>query len=168
MSDGLIINGNVDTSTALIDYAVANTSAGALSTDGSHFYVFSQQIDVVRYANLGASTSVTLGPTGTGSIHFASMQIYNGQLYGMGTDGKVYQVGTGLPTSGTQTLTALAGISLATATKPVDFFFVTVDPAHHGTQPDTLYVTDPSATYTVGTATLTGAIRKFTATRSMR
>jgi hypothetical protein len=82
----------------------------------------------------------------------------------MGTDGKVYQVGTGLPTSGTQPLTALAGISLATTTKPVDFFFVTVDPTHHGTQPDTLYVTDPSATYTVGTATLTGAIRKFTAT----
>ena len=47
------INGNVDTSTALVDYAVANTAAGALSTDGSHFYVFSQQVDTVRYANLG-------------------------------------------------------------------------------------------------------------------
>jgi Bacterial Ig domain len=158
------LNGNVDTSTALVDYAVANTAAGALSTDGSHFYVFSQQIDVARFANLGASTSTTLGPTGTGSTHFASMQIYNGQLYGMGTDGKVYQVGTGLPTSGTQTLTALPGVSLGTGTKPVDFFFVTVDPTHHGTQPDTLYVTDPSATYTVGTTTLTGAIHKFTAT----
>jgi hypothetical protein len=162
---GLVdINGAVDTSTALTDYAVANTPAGALSIDGSHFYVFSQQIDVTRYAAFGASNSVTLGATGTGTTHFASMQIYNGQLYGMGVDGKIYTVGTGQPTSGVQPLTALSGVTLPTSpTKPVDFFFVTSDPADHGTQPDTLYVTDPSATYTVGSTTFIGTIRKFTA-----
>ncbi len=171
------INGNVDTSTALIDYAGANASssglrstpAGAISTDGSHFYVYSQQIDTVRYANLGDSTSVHLNTTST--AHFDSLQIYDGQLYGMGSDGKFYHVGAGLPTTGGQTLTQIpfsdnGGALLSSPTKPVDFFFVTVNPAAHPsdpTAPDTLYVTVPSQTYTVGGITYTGVIRKYTA-----
>src|SRR5204862_2814683 len=58
------INGNVDTSTAPTDYAVSGTSgftpAGALSLDGSGFYVYSQQVDSLRYANLGATNSAPL------------------------------------------------------------------------------------------------------------
>jgi hypothetical protein len=173
------ISGNLDTSTAPIDYAGANTTgssrstpAGAISTDGSHFYIYSQQIDALRYANLGATLSSTpLGPLGTSGTHISSAQIYDGQLYGMGTDGKIYHVGAGLPTSGTPTLTnipfsdAPSGLP-TTPTKPVDFFFVTLNPSAHPSQPtaaDTLYVTDPSATYTSG-GTKTGEIVKYAAT----
>ena len=102
------------------------------------------------------------------------MQIYDGQLYGMGTDGKIYHVGTGLPTNGTNALVELPGVVLPTTNtttlvniKPVDFFFATLnssadtaDPA----APDTLYATDPSTSYTVGADTRQGVIHKFTAT----
>src|SRR5262245_31739740 len=174
------INGNLDTSTAPIDYSGANTTgssrstaAGAISTDGNHFYIYSQQIDTLRYANLGATLSSTpLGPVGTSGTHVDSAQIYDGQLYVMGSDGKLYHVGAGLPTSGTPTLTSIpfpdvpGGALPTTPTKPVDFFFVTLNPSAHPSQPtapDTLYVTAPSATYTNG-GTKTGEIVKYAAT----
>ncbi len=161
------INGSVDTSTAPTNYASTFTPAGSITADGTGFYLFSQQVDTVRYAAFGDSTSIPLAPSNAGfpsSIHISSMQIYNGQLYGMGTDGKIYQIGTGLPTSGSQLYTELTGVLIDKSNKiPVDFFFATLDPAHHGTQPDTLYVADNSTTYAVDANTNQGVIQKFTA-----
>jgi hypothetical protein len=164
------INGNVDTSTAPTDYAVSGTSgftpAGALSIDGSGFYVYSQQVDSLRYANLGASNSAPLTSAADATNHhFSYLQVYNGQLYGMDASAGLFQIGTGMPTSGTNSLTPLVGVT-GLGSKSDSFFFVTVNSAAHAanpTAPDTLYIADPATTYTVASTTYTGEIRKFTA-----
>src|SRR5262249_61406176 len=61
-------NGNLDTSTALNDFAFTNTPSGAVSVHGQEYYAFSSQIDSVRYAPLGASHSTELGPTDRKSV----------------------------------------------------------------------------------------------------
>ena len=186
------INGNVDTSTAPPDYTIngssGNTPAGAISfTDpslitasnpnGVGFYLFSQQIGTVNFAPLGTTGSSTpLGNSGDTTTGMDSLQIYNGQLYGMSSAGQIYLITNNsnpnvLPKDVHTTFTQLAGISVPNSTKPVDFFFTTLDPADHGTQPDTLYVTSPSSavadayTVTVNGQSLTahGKILKYTA-----
>src|SRR5262249_29182501 len=99
------INGNVDTSTAPVDYAVSGTSgftpAGSLSLDGSGFYIYSQQVDSLRYASLGASFSTPLTSAADATNHhFSYLQVYDGQLYGIDVSGNMYQIGNGTPTSG--------------------------------------------------------------------
>jgi hypothetical protein len=164
------INGSVDTSTAPTDYAVSGSSgftpAGALSIDGSGFYVYSQQVDSLRYANLGATSSTPLtSPADATAHHFSNLQIYNGQLYGIDVSGGFFQIGTGAPTSGTNALTPVAGVT-GLGSKSDAFFFATVNAAAHAanpTAPDILYIADPGTTYTVASTTYTGEIRKFTA-----
>jgi hypothetical protein len=164
------INGSVDTSTAPLDYAVSGNSgftpAGALSVDGSSFYIYSQQVDSLRYASLGASSSTPLtSPADATAHHFSNLQIYNGQLYGMDASSKLYQIGSGTPTSGANALTQLAGVT-GLGAKSDAFFFATVNAAAHATNPtapDVLYVADPGTSYTVNSVAHQGEIRKFTA-----
>jgi hypothetical protein len=80
-------------------------------------------------------------PPGTDSVTLSTqntrrLEIYNGQLYvgtGAGSIFGVATVGSGTPTSGTQTLTILPGMPTATGPSPVDFFFA---------DDNTLYVAD--------------------------
>ncbi len=83
----------------------------------------------------------------------------------MDNNAGLYQIGSGTPTSGPNALAPLAGVT-GLGSKSDSFFFVTSNAAAHSanpTAPDTLYVADPSTTYTVNTTTYTGEIRKFTA-----
>jgi hypothetical protein len=96
-------NGGVDTSTAITDAFSANNVRGAVTDDGSRFWVVGAN-GGVRLASLGsagASTQInSAAPT-----NIRTVSIFGGQLYistGSGTTG-VYSVGSGLPTNGGQT-----------------------------------------------------------------
>jgi PEP-CTERM motif-containing protein len=142
--------GSVDTSTALADSYDLTTVRGAASIDGSSFWVAGDNAGGgtptggLRYvASLGASTSTDLsqvqvlgGPKTPDNVR--SVGIFGGQLYdssgSSSSIGKaVLQVGSGLPTSGSQTLTTLTTDGQSTNA----FFFADLSPAVPGL--DTLY-----------------------------
>ena len=154
------IGGNLDTSTALSDYAGGSTPGAAFSPDGSSFYL-TTQTGGIRIATLGSlSSAQVVNPSDPhfGSGQFSFMQEYNGQLY-VSDRTHIYSVGTGLPGAGSAALTPLPGLTLASFTGDgsVGFFFATLDPADHGSQPDTLYIAQQGNG---------GTIAKFSATFS--
>ncbi|HVN86324.1 MAG TPA: hypothetical protein VMW17_15935 [Candidatus Binatia bacterium] len=120
-------DGSVDTTTALTDMSSSNNIRSAASTDGTVFWVAgaSSSSGGVHYvAALGASTSTTLALTPTGD---RQVSIFNSQLYvDSNTAGNlnVNTVGTGLPITGTQTVTKLTG--LPDLTDAEAFFFASV------------------------------------------
>ncbi|HVT30851.1 MAG TPA: PEP-CTERM sorting domain-containing protein [Lacipirellulaceae bacterium] len=111
--------GTVDTST---DFTVGTSSAirNAFTTDGTNIWT-ATSASGVRYTTLGSATSTAL--TGTGNER--REYVYNGQLYTSrmsGTIDGVATVGTGTPSSGTQTVTLLPG--LPTSTNSIyDYYF---------------------------------------------
>ena len=136
--------GNVNTSTALNTFTGNNVRSVA-STNGTDLWV-SGATGIVK---------TTLGSTGTS---FASLSgsnirdvaIFDGQLYnssGSGTVPKIGTVGTGLPITGSQTITLLPGFSGSTS--PYAFFMADLDAGVAGL--DTLYVADDGSV----------ALRKF-------
>ncbi|MBV9058153.1 MAG: ExeM/NucH family extracellular endonuclease [Pseudonocardiales bacterium] len=131
-------NGGVDTSTAITDAFSANNVRGAVTDDGSRFWVVGAN-GGVRLASLGsagASTQInSAAPT-----NIRTVSIFGGQLYistGSGTTG-VYSVGSGLPTNGGQTPALVTG-----APSPYAFVALDRDPSVAGI--DTLYIADDSA-----------------------
>jgi hypothetical protein len=143
-------NGVVDTSTALVDSYDLTTVRGAVSDDGSSFWVAGDNgsgatpSGGLRYvASLGATTSADLsqvqvlgGPKTPDNVR--SLGIFGDQLYdssgSSSSIGKaVLQVGSGLPTSGSQTLTTLTSDGQSTNS----FFFADLSAAVPGV--DTLY-----------------------------
>jgi hypothetical protein len=130
---GLIgANGSVNTTTALTD-AYSQTSirsvtsvngqqfwtggdngGGATATGGTHYV-----------ANVGATTSTNISQvqmTGLANTpdNIRDVAVFNGQLYNSSGSGAsvgkaVFQVGTGLPTSGMQTLTPLTNVDSITS-----------------------------------------------------
>jgi len=171
------IDGNLDTSTVPSDYSIVpakSTPSTAISVDGTGFWLTSQT-GGLRYAPLGDTGGSTQVNTGDNTASLNQMQIYNGQLY-VTDRSKIYQVGTGLPTSGGYSLTPLSGISVNFPSGDGfnDFFLTTLDVADHGSQPDTIYFSDPghnqidkySATFSGGVPvswTLTGTIAEANA-----
>ena len=159
-------NGGVDSSTVLMDGAYSNTSVRAVATDdGSRFWVAGDYASGgqcvpgmpcastsggLRYvASLGASTSVNLSQNQDPSAdntpdNIRDVGIFGGQLYdssGSSTSvGKTtFKVGTGVPTSGSQTLVPLHNDGFSTSA----FFFADLSPSVAGV--DTLYASgDPS------------------------
>jgi hypothetical protein len=125
-------SGNIDTSTALTDWGTAQNPRSIASTDGTVFWGASGAN--VVYATLGSSTSTSLTNKNSRGI-----AIYNNQLYISSQSGStlVATVGTGVPTTGGQTVANIPGISGSFT--PNGFVFVTLN---GGTDPDTLYVTD--------------------------
>jgi hypothetical protein len=133
-------NGNIDTTTALTDALSGNNPRTAVSTDGTHIWIGGA--NGVNATTLGSTTSSLLSSQNT-----RQLGIFNSQLYlssSSGTNKGVNSVGTGLPTSGTQTLTLLAGSASA-----YGYAFVTLG---SGSTPDTLYVAD--STTTAGNASI--------------
>ncbi len=140
-------SGAVDTSTALTDWASENNPRSATSSDGNDIWV-GGAAGGVRHTTLGSSTSTGLNET---DKNVREVSIFNGQLYTSADPTKagaltIATVGSGLPTSGTQTI---ANLPFSTAPKqPYAYAFLTLG---LGSTPDTLYVADNEA----------GAVVKF-------
>ena len=136
-------SGDVDSSTALTDYADGNNPRSAVSEDGSEFWV-GGAAGGVRYATLGATTSTAL--TASTYKNVRQLTIADGQLYTSADPTKagvtVATVGSGLPTSGTNAVTNLPFASSASA--PVEPYAYSLLTLGTGSSPDTLYVADDS------------------------
>ena len=133
--------GNVDTTTALTDGASGASPRAAASTDGASLW-FSGGGSGVRFATLGASTSLQLSSTVT---NLRQVAIFGGQLYVSDSSGSAVRlgaVGTGLPTTAGQTITNLPGIPASTGS-PYGFFLADLDAGTPGL--DVLYVADDGA-----------------------
>ena len=133
--------GNVDTTTALTDFANGNNPRSATSSDGTNIWV-GGAAGGVRYATLGATTSTSLNSSDT---NVREVSVVDGQLYTSADPTKagsltVGTVGTGLPTTGGQTISNLT-FSPAPA-EPYGYAFLTLGT---GAGPDTLYLADNSA-----------------------
>ena len=136
-------SGNVDTTTALTDFADGNNPRSAVSNDGSEFWV-GGAAGGVRYAALGASTSTSLVSSTFKNVR--QLEIADGQLYTSADPTKagitVATVGAGLPTSGTNAVTNLPFASTASApAEPYAYSLLTLGT---GAAPDTLYAADNS------------------------
>ena len=148
--------GNIDTSTALTDFASGNNIRSAVSTDGTVFWasgVAASGFPGVCYAVLGGTTSVGMS---TAFIDSRQVNIFDGQLYtssdkGTNTFKGIEKIGSGLPTTGSQTVTRLTGLTDAVCASSFAFFFADLDGGVAGY--DTLYIADDKAA--------SGGIKKY-------
>jgi len=136
-------SGDVNSSTALTDFADGNNPRSAVSQDGSEFWV-AGAAGGVRYATLGATTSTSL--VSSTYKNQRQLEIADGRLYTSADPTKagvtVATVGSGLPTSGTNAVTDLPFASSASA--PVEPYAYSLLTLGSGSGPDTLYVADDS------------------------
>lgn len=132
---------NVDTSTALTDFADGNNPRSATSSDGIHIWV-GGAAGGVRSTTLGASTSTSVTSSTDKNVRVVS--VFDGQLYASADPTKagvtIGTVGSGLPTSGSANVANLNFSS--PPAEPYSYSFLTLG---SGTAPDTLYVADNSA-----------------------
>jgi hypothetical protein len=158
---GLIYaDGSVNTSTALTDFASANNPRSATSSNGTDIWI-TGGVGGVRYTTLGATTSNDLSSATLSNLRVVN--VYDNQLYFSTASGTTYRigtVGTGLPTTGLQTLSQLNGIPAATGS-PYGYFMADLDGAPGV---DVIYVADDGAnalrkySLVAGTWTLNGTI----------
>jgi hypothetical protein len=137
--------GNVDTSTRLDAAFSTGNIRGATSSDGVTLWASG-----TGSAGIGGVWTVPFGTTGgtqllsqPNNVRFT--HVFAGQLYassGSGMNTNVMTIGTGLPTTGGQTATALPGLPTMMAS-PYSFAFFDLDNAVAGV--DTLYIADDSA-----------------------
>jgi hypothetical protein len=144
-------------STTTIPSATAftgNNLRGATSQDGTGFWLSGQGTNStgtppfnggIWYVGLGGSnpgpTQITM-PVSTQPTNTRWLQIFNGQLYATASNSpffSVFSVGTGLPTTGGQTVTTFPGLPTATAS-PFSFVFFDRDASVTGY--DLLYISD--------------------------
>ena len=134
--------GQIDTSTALSDFADENNPRSAASVDGGSFWVAGGDGGVRHVMMRGATSSEQL----TTELHNArQVGIFGGQLHassGSGTDTfkGVHTIGSGAPTSGTQLVTRLPGLTDATCPSSFAFYFADLSGSVFGF--DTLYIAD--------------------------
>jgi hypothetical protein len=129
--------GTVDTSTSITNSTVEanNFRSATTATTGGLIYTGSG-------GGTGVTSDGTSGNTFLTGDKTHEVQVYNSQLY-ESTTKNIFSVGSGLPTSGTQTTTALiAGANLPSMFGPDQFAFASLGSG--ATQPDTLYVADGS------------------------
>src|SRR4051794_1428029 len=135
--------GEVNTTTALTDFADQNNPRSAASSDGKKIWVGGAGKAPnagIRFTELGKTTSTLLNETNT---NVRQVEIYNNQLYVSADPTKgpsVATVGTGLPTTTKQTVSNLS-FSLAPK-QPFAYSFLTLGA---GSAPDTVYVADNEA-----------------------
>jgi hypothetical protein len=140
-------SGDVDTSTALSDFATGNNPRSATSSNGTDLWV-GGAAGGPRYATLGSSTSTELD-SGTYK-NVRQVSVVDGQLYASADPTKagltIGTVGSGLPIATGQAVT-----NLPFATPPGDPYAYSLltlagdsGTAGHGT-PDTLYEADVTA-----------------------
>ena len=130
--------GDVDTSTALTDFANGNNPRSAVTEDGQEVWV-GGAAGGIRYATDGASTSTTLND---GDTNVRQVQIVDGQLYTSADPTKsgaldIATVGSGTPTTDGQTISNLP--FWTAPTEPYGYALLTLGT---GASPDTLYTAD--------------------------
>jgi hypothetical protein len=137
-------SGEVNTSTALTDVGNENNARGATSNDGNEFWwsgAGKKTTGGVHYATLGATTSTLMSTTDENA---RAVAIFDGQLYSSSDPTKegvsIATVGSGLPTTGSQTTTNLPFASAPS--EPYAFSMLTLGV---GSAPDTMYVADNGA-----------------------
>ncbi len=160
------VNGSVNTTTALTDFANKNNPRAAFSTDGTQIWLAGADstTGAVRYIDgLSNSTTTSTNLTATNLKNARDVEVFNGQLYistpkkytGASANDSIDTLGTGLPNGnpgepGGATPPAVGvtgatvGLNLANS-KPDAFFFArlgTGTAASNGY--DTLYVADGS------------------------
>ena len=139
----------IDTSTTFDATAFAGSNIrGAASLDGTAFWASGTASSGANggtwYATLGQTAGGTQIESMPGNIR--AIAIYGGQLYGSagsGTFHNVFTIGSGLPTTGPQTVTSLPGMPTSTASP---YAFVMFDLSASVPGLDTLYVADDTAT----------------------
>ncbi len=153
------VDGTIDTTTALTDFASGNNVRAATSTDGVNVWLAGADATTggVRYIDgLGGTTSTNL----TGSLlkNVRDVQVYNGQLY-IASDKTAQVISTfgTLPTSGTPPYTGLNGTDLATGSNSAtnSFYFARLGVGATDNGYDTLYIADSSGTVTNATPGIT-------------
>jgi hypothetical protein len=131
--------GSVNTSTALTDtFLQGNNIRGAVTADGNKIWV-SGGVGGIDYTTLGYSTSTQLNSSDN---NFDGINIVGGQLYGLSQNNPVKgisTIGTGEPTTGSQTISLLSNFSLDS--HGLTFFLADLNGA---TSPNTAYVADTS------------------------
>jgi uncharacterized repeat protein (TIGR01451 family) len=136
-------SGTVDTTTALTDAISAGNPRSAASTNGTDLWISGTSGGGgIRSATLGATTSTLISSTPT---NLRALNIFGGQLYvtSMSTTFRMATVGTGLPTTGSQTITNLPGLDSTNVNGPYGFFFADLNAGVAGN--DTLYIADESS-----------------------
>ena len=145
-------DGTVDTSTRISD-AFSGTSAttanirSAATVDGKAFYAVGSNTGV-RYVPFGNSGMAATTAISTATpINNRAVNIFGGNLYvssASGTSFGVSQVGTGLPTTASQTIAMLPGFPTAPGPSSYAFYFADLSTTVPGV--DVLYVADDRAT----------------------
>jgi hypothetical protein len=140
-------DGTVDTSTRLNAAFDQNNVRGATSTNGTDLWVTGAGSPTggLHHTTLGASgPSANLIGAGVQPTSTRVVQIFGGDLYATGSGNgfpNVFRVGSGTPTTGTQTTTVLPGMPTAGSPTPSPYSYVFFDT--DGTAGfDTLYVAD--------------------------
>ncbi|WP_052732300.1 IPT/TIG domain-containing protein [Hymenobacter terrenus] len=141
-------DGTVDTSTRLGDAFSGSSTTGvnirsAATVDGTSFYAVGSNSGVryVPFGNSGTAATTALNtavPTNNRGVN-----IFGGNLYVSSASGAfqgISQVGTGLPTTGPQTITQLAGFPAASGPQPYGFYFADLSATVPGV--DVVYVAD--------------------------
>lgn len=139
--------GDVDTSTALTDFATDNNPRSATSSNGTDIWV-GGAAGGPRYATLGSTTSTELD-SGTFK-NVRQVSVVDGQLYTSADPTKasltIASVGSGLPTTAGQTV---SNLPFAPAPgDPYAYSFLTLGNGSAST-PDTLYEADLTASAVV-------------------
>lgn len=137
-------DGTFDTSTSVGDTFSGSNIRAAATVDGTSFYAVGGNSGV-QYLPFGGFASAQLN---TAPANIRSLAIAGGNLY-VSTASNPYiglsQVGTGLPTTGGQTVAALPGFPATTlGPSPYSFYFADLSPAVPGV--DVVYVTDDRTT----------------------
>ncbi len=144
------MDGSIDTTTALTDASDGSSPRSAVTTNGTNFWMAGGS-GSVRAFNFGATTSTQISTTLT---NLRVLDIFNAQLFtstSSGTAIRIGTVGTGLPTTSGQTITALTGITNINTPSPYSYFFADLDNTVAGV--DTLYIADDTGA--------TGGILKY-------
>jgi hypothetical protein len=139
-------DGSFDTSTALTDAHSGNNIRSAASVDGSVIYTAGGN-EGVRLSNVGATTSsVVSAATATGALtNLRTLGIAGGNLFvttASGTNPRLLQVGTGLPTAPGTLMAGVPGMPTDRSFYAFSFADRSIDIAGV----DTLYVADDSGT----------------------
>ena len=138
------LNGTINTTTALTNFASKYAPRSVVSPDGNLFFMCYSSTSI-RKAFLGATTCSTISSHSTTNVNQSptahSLEIYDGQLYGsyqssfgplnpVATDVTLATIGTGIDTASGQSIAALPGIDTTypsvptTKTSPYQFFMV--------------------------------------------
>ncbi|XSG75028.1 CHRD domain-containing protein [Herpetosiphon llansteffanensis] len=127
------MGGLVDTTNVISDAYSSNNIRGATSNGTNVWSSGTGSPAGVRYLNGLGTTTTLITPTNTRVVH-----TFGGNLYfssSAATSRGVYQIGSGLPTTGGQSIT-----QIVTATSAYGFTFLDREPSVAGV--DTLYVAD--------------------------